>query len=377
MLKIILLLTTVSVRLAPAQIVSEALWSFPARTLLIEYDNLAELRNLSNYELLRHRLAVKPLEDAKAALAKLDIPESQVDELVLGMAQDSIYGLVTGSFSASLAAKTAASKRLLPLPVEDSQVLCPGTSVCLTFVEEDVAAFGTLSALRTMLLTRLGLSAALNSDTELAELMGKTSARAAVRGLALGSGIQSVVTSASEDTTGLKIEWSALNSLVSLFSYSIEIDREAHVTSTLACKSTAAAFLLRQLLGTAAAMPPSVSPFQHMQVSSDGTSIIVTMDTPRLARKPSPRSDASDASLALREFKAGPDRKRRRGSATVFQIPVSPGTRVEDARRCVVDHFREVLGTDQSFECAQVVHGPISHHVREKMDRVGERFGGT
>ena len=68
------------------------------------------LRRL-NYAALRQRFSGKPLDEAKATLAKLGIEESQVHEVVLGISSTTFYGVVSGTFSQSQAAKTAQKKR--------------------------------------------------------------------------------------------------------------------------------------------------------------------------------------------------------------------------------------------------------------------------
>jgi hypothetical protein len=258
---------------AQAQIISEALTSFPSRTDFIEYDNLARLRELPDYDKLRQRFSAKPLEQAKAALAKLDIQEDQVDELVLGTSPDELYGIAAGTFNGELAARVALKHRLLPLPVEDNQIYCPGTGTCVAFLQDNIAAFGNPTQLQTMLQTRLGLIAQLSSNRALSNLMNSTQSRALVRGVALGNQIHSVVESSLPGLSAAQLDWSALSSAVTMFAYSIDIDSKAHVTATLDCTSSTATFLLRQLLN-------AFSTVQAMQISSAANTIEVKLDTP-------------------------------------------------------------------------------------------------
>lgn len=55
-------------------IISRALFSFPAQTGYVEYENLASLRILGNYD-LPQRFSGKPLQDVKIALSQLGIQE--------------------------------------------------------------------------------------------------------------------------------------------------------------------------------------------------------------------------------------------------------------------------------------------------------------
>jgi hypothetical protein len=59
-----------------------------------------------------------------------------------------------------------------------------------------------------------------------------------------------------------------------------------------------------------------------------------------------------------------------------FQIPVRPGTRIEDTRRRVFEHFSKLTLAHHAFERTQVFNRPIGHHMREEMHRVGQSFRG-
>jgi hypothetical protein len=273
--KVAFLLGVLSLHLAPpaqAQIISEALTSFPSRIDFIEYDNLAQLRVLPDYETLRQRFSGKPLEQAKAALSKLGIQEDQVDELVLGTTPGALYGILAGTFSGELAARVAVKHHLLPLPVEDNQIYCPGSGTCIAFLEDNIAAFGNPTQLQTMIETRLGLRERISANRALSDLMNSTQSRALVRAVALGNQIHSVVESALPDLSAVNLDWSALSSLVTMFAYSIDIDTKAHVTATLICTSAATTFFLRQML-------TALSTVQPMEISSSANTIEVKLDT--------------------------------------------------------------------------------------------------
>src|ERR1700761_8634011 len=81
-----------------AQIIPESLQDFPAQTESLEYDNLAALRALPNYEALKQRFSGKPLQRLKTALTQLNVPESQVSEIVMANSPNNFYGLISGTF---------------------------------------------------------------------------------------------------------------------------------------------------------------------------------------------------------------------------------------------------------------------------------------
>lgn len=282
------LLTLAASRATHAQIIPEALLSFPTQTESVEYDNLAVLRALPNYDGLQQEFSSKPLDHAKAALAKLGIPESQVNELVVGTSPGTLYGLVAGTFSGSLAAKAAIKKGILPLRLETAKMFCPDTGTCLVFLEDDIAAFGTPGELRYILQARQGSIGSLSLNHVLVRLFNNTDSSAPVRGVASGTRLDASLTTELLNKTGSQINWTQFSSGISIFAYSVSLDTKAHVAATLECKSSFAAGLLKQTLSLIAnaqalaikaGQDPEKMPFQNLEVSSSDTVIDVKMDT--------------------------------------------------------------------------------------------------
>jgi hypothetical protein len=272
-----------------AEMVSTAMLTFPAKTESLEYDNLFELRRLPNYAALRQRFAGKQLDDAKAALAKLDIGEDQVHEIVMGATPSAFYGIVSGTFSAGTAKKTARKYGIFPHLIEAEPVFCPKGLTCIVFLEDSVAAFGSLEQLKSMLDARLGTVPRLSSNRLLNELLNSTPLNAPVRGVVYGSQLNSVIADALQDQSGMNIDWKPFSSNISAFGYSVSMDNKAHVTAKLQCKSPATAALLRQMLGalggvqsaaTKVGKDPDTMPFQNLQVSVSGDLLDLKMDTP-------------------------------------------------------------------------------------------------
>jgi hypothetical protein len=284
---ILALLTAQGLR---AEIVSAAMLSFPAKTEAVEYDNLYELRRLPNYATLRQRFTGKPLEDAKAALARLEIHENDVHEIVMGTSPTAFFGLVSGTFSGSVAAKTAKKKGIWPHLIDAEKAYCPkGMTNCVVFLEDSLAAFGTLNQLKAILDARLGTVARLSSNKSMSYLMGATQARSPVRGAVYGSQLNTVISDALQTESGLNIDWTTFATNISAFGYSVNMDTKAHVIAKLQCKSPTTAAVLRQMLGALSGMQsvatkvgkdPSSMPFQNMEVSVSGNLVDLSMDTP-------------------------------------------------------------------------------------------------
>jgi hypothetical protein len=266
---------------AHAQIISEALSVFPAQTESLEYDNLAALRALPNYETLRQQFSGKPLEQAKATPAKLGIPEDQVTEMALGSTRGALYGLLGGAFSGSAAIKFAARKSILPLKLEDTHMFCPGAGTCIVFLEDWLAAFGSPGELKAMLEGRQGITASLGSNARFVRMMDNSDALAPVRGVASGNQFDSLISGGLREKTGMDLNWAQFSSSISLVGYSLTFEGKAHVRATLECKSSFAAAILKQILAALAQAGPKIAdmPFQNMEVASSDATIDLKMDT--------------------------------------------------------------------------------------------------
>jgi hypothetical protein len=273
-----------------AEIVSTAMLSFPAKTESVEYDNLFELRRLRNYAVLRQRFAGKALEDAKAALAKLDIHENDVHEIVMGTSATAFFGIVDGTFSGTVASKAATKSGIWPHVVGTDKAYCPkGMSTCVVFLENSVAAFGTLDQLKTISDARLGTIPRLSSNKTVSFLMSATQQRSPVRGAVYGSQLNTVIADALHTESGMNIDWSTFAANISAFGYSVNMDSKAHVVAKVQCKTATTAAVLRQMLGalsgvetiaTKVGKDASSMPFQNMQVAVAGSLLDLSMDTP-------------------------------------------------------------------------------------------------
>jgi hypothetical protein len=261
-----------------ADLLSEAVLCFPAQTEYVEYDNLATLRTLADYNTLRQRFSGKPLEDAKAALARLGIQESQVHEVVTGSSANGFYGVVAGTFSGDAAASSARNKGL-GTRVEDSHAFCPGSGTCIAFLEDSLAAFGSIGQLKEMLEARQGIVARLSSKRGVVALLTATERNAPVRGLVYGGQLRSEVADMLNDWTGWNRDWSTFSANVSAIGYGVRFDSKTHVSATLECTSAATAGLLRQMLSVLGGMSGGNAPFQNLQVASSGNNVDFKVDT--------------------------------------------------------------------------------------------------
>ena len=270
-----------------AQLVSEALSTFPPSTESFEYNNLASLRMLPHFDSFQQQFSSKPLELVNAALGKLDIEQDQVTELAIGSSKGVTYGLLSGAFSGSLAAKVAVRKSIRALKLEDRKMYCPGGGVCLVFLEDWLLAFGPPDQLNAMLQAREGTAASLGANPLIAMLMNATDGSAPVRGIAPGSRFNLFLSDGMRSELGVALDLSEVSASIEVLAYSVTFDKAAHIKAALECRSPIWAAVLRQTLwgvgqienAKSAGKPLTATSFQNVDVGLSGSTIRIAMDT--------------------------------------------------------------------------------------------------
>ncbi len=294
-----LVLTTALLTVAAtlrADIIADALFTFPAQTEYVEYDNLTSLRTLPNYDTLRQNFAGTSQEEAKLVLAQLGIPEREVTEVITASSTGGFYGLLTGQFSTASVSKSPKNKRYAT-KLLDTQIFCAGRQTCILFLEESLAAFGSVDQLKSMLLARQGSLTRLSSNIDVAHLLNGTDRSAPVRGILIGEQLNTGISKMIGDWSGWNIDRSRLPAIKGL-AYSAAFDSKAHVSANVQCGSAAAAAMLSQALNAVSTMQsvtvPLLNasagpPFQNMQVSSTGNMLYLKADSAIPAATPGSR----------------------------------------------------------------------------------------
>jgi hypothetical protein len=231
-----------------AQLIFEALSSFPQQTESVEYNNLS----------------VMPL-DSKivAALNKLGIEDDQPTELIVGVSKGVHYGLLTGTFSG---AKVAARKSIHPLTLEDRALYCPGGGACFVFLEDWLVAFGPTDQLAAMLQVRQGLSPSLRLNNHMAEMLSATDESAPVRGIAPPHRFSSLIPSGLLENLGFDVD---------LLAYSVSMDKLTHVKAALSCRTRLSAAALEQALFALSRMEQQ---YRNMDVSLSDATVNISVD---------------------------------------------------------------------------------------------------
>lgn len=275
-----------------AGIIGDALFSFPGQTGYLEDDNLAALRKLPYYAMLRNEFSGEPLEEARIVLGQLGISEAQVEEVVTGSNTKATYGLATGTFSKSDPAVKTRLKRY-ETKLFDTQMYCAGRATCVLFLEDSVAAFGKPDSLKAMLLARQGLVSRLSTNSEAAGLLDAADRSAPIRGILFGKELQSLLANTPEEWFGKQIRSMNLSGTVTAIGYDVKFGAKVRVDTTVECSSATAAGLLAQAVNALSSFR-SIAPslfsgnaftFERAQASAVGSRIYMTVDAKEPARR--------------------------------------------------------------------------------------------
>jgi len=222
--------------LGPA-LLSEALSLFPETTTSLEYDNLIQLRNLPHYEALREQYSGPVFKRLASLLSKIGLTEANVGQIVNGSNGLSFYGMVQGTFS-----RTNLMRQKLPSGVRLSAVgsehaLC-SDDLCLLFVSNSAAAFGSQSDVHAMHDRKEGQSTSFASNPAVIPLLAAADLAAPVIGVGPGTELTSWISNSL--ASGLAPRLSAVSSLtaVNWFEYSVTLGTKARVNMYLDCSSS-------------------------------------------------------------------------------------------------------------------------------------------
>jgi hypothetical protein len=271
------------------QLGKEALTSFPARTIQIEYSSPAKLRSLPDYGTLREHYMGPWLKELETSLKQLGIKESDVSELILGWASDGskkeLYGLATGRFDPKALGERAAERQIAPETIGTKTGYCLGAGLetpCVVILGANEGAFGTLSALSEMMDVRGGARPSLGSDAQFAKVVAEAKTEAPIWGISTDGAIADWFKGWMPSQGNIQMNWNQVFQGVETLSYSVNAGSMVDLHLELYCKSPEAATSLRQVLeGLKLAQqlawqtqhPDQANPFSGMSVETNGGQI--------------------------------------------------------------------------------------------------------
>ncbi|HVA02037.1 MAG TPA: hypothetical protein VMV34_10310 [Terriglobia bacterium] len=275
------------------QLGKEALSSFPAGIIQIEYSSPAKLRTLPDYGTLRERYMGPWLKELETSLKQLGVKESDVNELVLGWASSGdkkeLYGLASGSFDPKVLGERAAERQIAPETIGTKTGYCLGAGLetpCVVVLGANEGAFGTLSALSEMMDVRGGARPSLGSDAQFAKVVAEAKTEAPIWGVSTDGAIAVWFKGWMPSQGDIQLDWSQVFQGVDTLSYSINAGSDVHLHLELYCKSSESATSLRQVLeGLKLAQqlawqtqhPNQANPFSGMSVELNGGQISVNL----------------------------------------------------------------------------------------------------
>jgi hypothetical protein len=276
-------------------LVKEALSGFPTQTIRLEFSSPAKLRSLPNYASLRQRYVGPRLRKLVDALAQLGIREEDISGLVLGWQPGStemgLYGFATGRFSAQALTENASQRNMPVTPVAGKQAYCLEAGLagtCVVVLEDSVGAFGSLTALTSMLEALDNQLPSLGSDNRISSLVAGANKDAPIWGVAVGPAVADWFRGWMPNQGNVKLDWGKVFADVNSLTYSVAAADNVTLGLKMDCKSSQSAASLRQVMdGLKLAQqlawdyqnPGKPNPYRAMNVGLDGNQVSLNLTT--------------------------------------------------------------------------------------------------
>ena len=281
---------------APAQdLAKEALSGFPTTTIRLEFSNPAKLRSLPNYASLRQRYIGPRLKKLVDELGQLGIREEDISGLVLGWqpgsAEMGLYGFATGNFSAQAITQSAEQRNMAATPVAGKPAYCLEAGLagtCVVVLQDSLGAFGSLTALTSMLEAREGQLPSLNSDSRFPRLVAGANKDAPIWGVAVGPAVADWFKGWMPNQGNIKLDWTKVFADVNSLAYSVAAGDNVTLGLKMDCKSSdSSASLLQVLEGLKLVQqiawdsqnPGKPNPYKSMDVGRDGNQVSLSLTT--------------------------------------------------------------------------------------------------
>jgi len=255
-------------------LLTDALGSFPADTLRVEYSSAAKLRRLPNYSALRQRYLGPRLAKLEEALRQLGVNEEDVDELVAGWRagtkeqpakeQMDLFGLAAGRFDAARMAREAAAHGVARTPLRSQPAAAgqpagagqPGYCIqveslptCAVLFGESRGAFGPRALVGSIVESRENPDApTLRTAKRFADLVREAQTDAPIWGAATGAAIPDTVQSWLPGQENLQLNWPSLFKDVWGLTYGLQVADKVELRATFNCTTDEATLNLRQVL---------------------------------------------------------------------------------------------------------------------------------
>ena len=282
--------------LVPAQdLMNEAMSSFPAGTIRVEYSSPVKLRALPDYAALSHRYVGQRLQVLEENLAQLGIQPEDVDTMVIGWkargAGMDLSGLAQGRFNPKGVSDRAATQGIAASPLAGTPAYCFGsgaTGNCVVILGDSLGAFGTLDSLSAILKARAGEIPNAASDAGFARRVEEGRADTPIWGVAVGPAIADWFKGWMPNQGNVQLDWKQTFQSVEALSYSVQATDNVHLAVKLDCTTSQSAGSLRQVMEGLKLVqqmawqnqnPNLRNPFQSLAVDRDDRQVRLNLTT--------------------------------------------------------------------------------------------------
>jgi len=161
-----------------APIPSSARPAIPADVQQIITVDYRALKNSDTAMALKAQVLPPGLKDFEGELKSVGInPDKDVDQLTFASYRNGkrgiqVVGAAQGSFSSKLVLKKMKLNKVKPLMYRDNNIYPMGSGMDMTFLDENTLLFGDISALKGALDARDGYGNSLDSNNQIADLIG-------------------------------------------------------------------------------------------------------------------------------------------------------------------------------------------------------------
>jgi hypothetical protein len=229
------------------------------------------------------------------ALGQLGIREEDISGLVLGWQPGStemgLYGFATGNFNAQAITQSAEQRNMAPSPVAGKPAYCLEAGLagtCVVVLQDSLGAFGSLTALTSMLEAREGQLPSLSSDNRFPSLVAGASKDAPIWGVAVGPAVADWFRGWMPNQGNIKLDWGKVFGDVNSLTYSVAAADDVTLGLKMDCKSSQSAASLRQVLEGLKLVqqiawdsqnPGKPNPYRSMNVGQESNQISLKLTT--------------------------------------------------------------------------------------------------
>jgi hypothetical protein len=229
------------------------------------------------------------------ALGQLGVREEDITGLVMGWEPGStemaLYGFATGRFSAQAITQSAEQRNMEATPIAGKQAYCLEAGLagtCVVVLQDSLGAFGSLTALTSMLEAREGQIPSLSSDSRIPSLLAGAHKDAPIWGVAMGPAVADWFRGWMPNQGNIKLDWEKVFGDVNSLTYSVVAGDNVTLGLKMDCKSSESAASLRQVLEGLKLVqqmawdsqnPGKPNPYQAMNVRLDSNQVSLSLTT--------------------------------------------------------------------------------------------------